>query len=232
MFQLLSIASCSVTTHVWDQSVPILLIPTIRCVAKDCGKLCHCPHKKRINHCRFKWYREESTILAFHMKANRPLHLSSWGGTSPFPSASLLMSHTTLCQCFPQYSGAHVLYPMLPHKCQTKKGSLLQSACYIHTTNPTYSWPSLLSPIQFVLQGPHAKFSCRQLIPACTAAWCYTSSAASFGFHKLPVTSSFQAISLYSSLVIHSVRHFPTCCREDSMPIEHAGPCSPQHSDH
>lgn len=100
MFQLLSIVSCCVTTHIWDQSVSVFPIPATRWVAIDGGKLCHC-QKKRINHCRFKWYREESTILAFHMKANKPLHLSSWGGTSPLPSASLLMSHTPLCQCFP-----------------------------------------------------------------------------------------------------------------------------------
>lgn len=58
-----------------------------------------------------KWCREESTILAFHMKANRPLHLSSWDGTSPLPSASLLMSHTPLCQCFPWYCGARYCTP-------------------------------------------------------------------------------------------------------------------------
>lgn len=124
-----------------------------------------------------------------------------------------------------------VLYPMLPHTCQTKE-SLLQCACHIPATSPRCSWPSLLIPIQLVHQDSHAKFSCRQLTPACIAAWCYPGLDARLGLHKLPVISSFQPVPLSSSPVLHSVRCSPACCRGVYMPVECAGPCSPQHSDH
>lgn len=120
----------------------------------------------------------------------------------------------------------HGLYLMLPHQCQTKEESLLQSACSIPATNPRGSWPSL------VLQDSHAKLSCRQLTPAYTAAWCYPGSDARLGLHKLPVLSPLQPVPLPSSPVLHGVRHSPAFCREVHMPVEPAGPCSPQHSDH
>lgn len=89
-----------------------------------------------------------------------------------------------------------------------------------------HCWP----PIQLVLQDSHAKFSWGQLIPACTAAWCYPDSDVWLGLHKLPVISFFQPVPLSSCPVIHSVRHSPTCCREADVPVECAGLCSPQHS--
>ena len=102
-----------------------------------------------------------------------------------------------------------------------REESFLQPAGYIPANNPACSWPSLLTLGQLFLSTRTpmsflAKVFSRQLIPACTVAWCYPGPDAGLGIiafvglHKLPVRSSFRPVPLSSSPVLQRIKHSPS----------------------
>jgi len=48
MPQLLSIVSCPITIHVWDQSASVFSILPVRWLVVDRSKLCHWPDEKSL----------------------------------------------------------------------------------------------------------------------------------------------------------------------------------------
>lgn len=196
----------------------------IRWAVVDCNKLCHWPDKK--NHSRFKWYWWESTILASYIKARSYLTVTPvflrWNKPASFNLPSYCTCSTM--SVLPLVLGSSeldVVLQMLSHKCQPEGKNHFCSLLVTflvpaqHAAGHHY-WLLFNSLSTRTPMAFPTKVLCRQLVPACTVAWCYPGPdaglgiAAFVGLHKLPVRSPFWPVPLSSSPVLQRIRHSPS----------------------